>query len=414
MSRLKVTDYKKDWRQAGDGQDGLDNRLRSHVVRIDEDGVVKGRIGTIESATGDLEPVRDIRIRFVRKGEEIAQTAPNPDGSFSVRNLEPGVYSMIAVGEGGFIACSVNIQPKLSDVAKMPMYKQARFLKQEVKRLIDIESAAVSPDNFIPLKSLLRSYLPSEESSLVLDGPEIPGGMLDVSPENARLGTPLRHHQIRLSKDGKLRGRVRRLQPESGRDLKIRDLNVFLLRNNINVAQEEVTPDGTFAFGNVRPGVYSMVAAGKDGFVAFSIDVLKPRATEDAVSNESKLQTTSMRIDDGWQAELAIDVALVSPADLNAANVDQMTDNFLRNDNGAPVADAGAAPPAAGGAMPGVSGGGFGPVGGSGGIPPSSPGLGSILTSTAIGVGVSTLADDDDDRQQSSPASPGNGSTSGQ
>ncbi|MFK7818860.1 MAG: hypothetical protein AB8G99_09080, partial [Planctomycetaceae bacterium] len=411
-THLGVNDYKRTWHQAGSGQEGLGDRLRSHVVRIDEDGLVKGKIGTIEAATGDLEAVEAIRIRFIRKGEEIAQAGPDATGMFSVDGLEPGVYSMVAAGAGGFIACSVNIQPKLSDIAKMPKYKQARFLKQEVNKRIEIESAAVAPNNFIPLKELLRNYMPTEESAIFLDGPEIPEGMEDVSPENARLGTPIRHHQIRLTRDGKLRGRVRRLQPDSGRDLKIRQLNVFLLRNNSNIAQEEVAPNGTFAFSDLRPGVYSLVAAGKDGFVAFSIDVLKPRRLpEDELTDTETVRTASMRIDDGAQTELAIDVALCSTEDLNAANVDKMTDNFPRDGNASPVADAGAgAPPQAGpGAMPGLPSG-VSPIGGGGGIPPSSPGLGSILTSTAVGVAVGSVLDDDDDKKQSSPSSPGGGS----
>lgn len=399
-------EYKSNWRQAGEGEDGLGNRLRSHIVRLNEENEITGKITLIESVTGDLTPIEQVRIRFVRKGAVKAITTPNRDGSFTVKDLEPGVHSMIAAGRDGFLAWSVNVQPKLSDVAKMPKLLRTRFLLQEVKTTLSIEAAAVPPSNFVPLKSLLRGYLPSEESTLYMDGVAIPEEMDGPPPIDAQKGTTLRHHQVRLTRDGRLLGRIRRLQPDSGRDLKIRQLNVFLLRNNENVGQEPVAPNGTFAFNDLRPGVYSMVAAGRDGFLAFSIDVLNPAQTEATLPRqESHLHTAAFRID-AAQLTIALDMALCPVEDLNAANLDAHTDGFAGEDAGGQLAD-NAPRGNAGGDFAGTPGMGGGPVGG-GGVPPSgSLGLPGVLTSTAVGVGVASILDDDDGRRRASAASPG-------
>lgn len=402
--RLNRDDYKKDWRQAGNDQDGLGQRLRSHIVRLGEDNTIRGRIAVIESGTGSLASVSKVRIRFVRKGQVKATVTPTADGSFSVSDLKPGVYSMIAAGDEAFLAWSVNVQPKESDLAKMPEPLRVKYLSQEAKSAVDVKAAAVPPANFVPLKTLLNGYLPSASSFLYLDGNDLPEGMNQDPPIDARLGTSLMHHQVRLDRDGKLRGRIRRLQPDSGRDLRIRQLNVFLLKNNQQVAQEEVAPNGTFSFDDLRPGVYSMVAAGRDGFLAFSIDVLNTRQTN---ADENTVQTTSLRTNQA--TEFAIDVAAVPPEDLNAINVNQMTDNFPANANAAPIVNAGPAPAAGPNFAPAPVGGTMGPVGGASAAPATGGGLGAILTTVGAGIGAATIIDDDDGRRaQSSPSDPGN------
>jgi hypothetical protein len=405
-------EYKKDWRQAG--PDGLGNRLRSHIVRLNENDRLVGRVTVIESVTGDLQPVGAVTIRFIRKGEVIEEVTPDSRGDFTARKLTEGVYSMIAAGSDGFLAWSVNVKPKLSDVAKMPKHLRAKYLTQDVSDRLDVEAAAVPPSNFAPLKRLLLGYLPSEGSMLSLAGSDVPPGMEDP-PADARTGTTLKHHQVRLTKDGRLIGRIRKLQPDTGRDLKIIQLNAFLLRNNEQVDQEQVNPDGTFAFKDLRPGVYSMVAAGKDGFLAFSIDVLNPPQTEATVPRRgAKIKTAAFRVDDA-QIALSLEMALCSPEDLNATNLARHTGDFTNNTTEAVAA----AQPTGGGFSPGggfagtPGTGGFGGGVGGGGVPPSAgTGLGQILATAAVGVGVRSLVDDDDNGI-SSPASPGSGTQAG-
>ena len=407
---LQKNEYKNDWRQAG--PDGLGDRLRSHIVRLNEDDQLVGRVTIIESVTGDLQPVGAVTVRFIRKGEVIEEVVPDGRGEFTARKLREGVYSMIAAGNDGFLAWSVHVKPKASDVAKMPKHIRAKYLTQGVSDRLDVEAAAVPPSNFAPLKSLLLGYLPSEGSMLSMGGSDVPPGMEDP-PAGARTGTTLKHHQVRLTRDGRLIGRIRKLQPDTGRDLKIIQLNAFLLRNNEQVDQEQVNPDGTFAFKDLRPGVYSMVAAGKDGFLAFSIDVLNPPQTEATVPRKgTPVKTAAFRVDDA-QVALSLEMALCNPEDLNATNLARHTGDFTNNtDDDVVAADAVGGGFRTGGGFRGTPAtGGFGGGVGGGGVPPSAgTGLGRVLATAAVGVGVSALVDDDDDNGGiSSPAGPGSG-----
>lgn len=398
---LSRDDYKSDWRQAGTGANGLGNQLRSHIVRLDDNNALKGKLSVI-GGSGVLTPIESVKIRFVRKGEVKAQTAPNQDGSFVVRDLDPGVYSMVAAGSGGFIAWSVNVREKKADIAKRLGHIPVWY--QEAKTKLDVQAAAVPPTNFSPLKQLLRQYLPSEDSTLYLEGGDIPDDMLNP-PADAIPGTSVNYHAVDLTPDGRLLGRIRRLQPDSGRDLRIRQLNVFLLKDNAIVAQEEVAPNGTFAFEDVSAGGYSMVAAGRDGFLAFSVYVRNARAASGDDKKLAKSGLLPVRFPQG-QAGLQIDVALCSPQDFNQQNLAQLTDGFT-NDDGAPLASINGGFPPAGGAPAGMPGGGGGIGGGGGGGGVPSGGLGGVLLGGAIGAGVGTILDDDDDqRQQASPSSP--------
>ena len=92
---LKRGDYKQDWREAGTGEGRLGDRLRSHVVQLNDEDAVTGKLNLIQS-NGLLAPITDVKIRFVRHGEEKASVTPDIDGYFTVKDLEQGVYSMIA------------------------------------------------------------------------------------------------------------------------------------------------------------------------------------------------------------------------------------------------------------------------------------------------------------------------------
>ena len=398
----QMNDYKSDWRQAGPA--GLGDQLRSHVVRLDKTDALTGKLAVIKGQPGRLSPIQSVKIRFVQNGEVKAETTPGLDGTFRVKNLEEGVYSMIAAGSGGFLAWSVNVQPKNEDIARMPKLMRAKYLAQEVKDSLDVEAAAVPPANFVPLRQLLQQYLPSEDSTLYLDGNDIPEGMQE-DPQDAAQGTQLKHHQVMLTSEGKLLGRIRRLQPNSGRDLKIRQLNVFLLQGDRIVDQEEVSPNGTFAFEDVQAGVFSLVAAGTDGFLAFSIDVVNQE--EPATETASRNGVLPVKFAKA-QAALQIDVALCSPMDFNQQNLNRLTDNFVPQNNEA-IANAGPAPaPAAGMPAAGApAGGGFGGGGSGFGGGGAGGGLGGVLLGGAIGAGIGAVINDDDGvRQQASPASP--------
>ncbi len=405
---LTREDYKNDWRQAGVGEDRLGERLRSHIVRLNGIETVKGSVNTIEGATGELKGVKGGGIRFVRNGQIRKTVMPKPDGSFSVDGLDPGVYSVIAAGPEGFFAWSIDVRGGSYELTKNPSAKRTGFSKPVTRATVNVQTAAVPKRDFAQVRTLMRNYLPSEESTSYIDGNDVPPDMRNEPPSTAEAATSLKHHEIRLTADGRFLGRVRRLQPDSGRDLRIHQLNVYLIKEDQTVAQQAVAQNGTFAFVGVKPGVYSMVAVGRDGFLALSVDVLKAKRTDATV-----LMPTSTNVIPRVQG-LCFDVALCPPVDCNPVNVQTHTDGFLHEPglvmdgsvvDGSTLLDptGGFAPIQGGFAGPGAGFTAGGVGGGVGGT--SGGGLAGVLLGT--GIGVLLLSDDDDSRRRtSSPATP--------
>ncbi len=403
---LGKQDYKESWQQAGVTTE-LGNRLRNHVLRLGPDNQLQGRIGVIEQATGKLTPMTGGQVVFIQNGVVRATVIPDATGLLRTTELGPGVYSMIGCGRTEFVASSVNILPVNPNVVKFTK------VTQEDVSLLSFNTAAVPASDYGAVRSLLKTYLPATAGATLVDGTEAPEAMQTGDPANSTEGTEIRHHIVRLTEDGRLHGRVRHLQNGSGLDLKIKRLNMFLVKDNKFAHQVPVNPKGLFAFTGVRPGVYSLVAAGTDGFLAMGIDVLSPKRLDSTVPKQPLEAEPRTEVSAKLQIEqLQLDVPLCAPCNFNQVNVQQHA-GCVTYVPSAPLV-ASAAPIEAAPAMIGYGGGGF-PVGGGGfgggfggGAGAAGSGLGGILLATGLGVGATALLDDDDDsrRTVSSPASP--------
>jgi len=80
-----------------------------HTVHLRVDGNVSGRVRSFE-ASGTLQPAR-ARVYFVRNRTIVTSARSDEWGRFQVIGLQPGVYSVIAVGQEGFGVLSVAIRP---------------------------------------------------------------------------------------------------------------------------------------------------------------------------------------------------------------------------------------------------------------------------------------------------------------
>ena len=87
------------------------------------------------------------------------------------------------------------------------------------------------------------------------------------------LGDQLRSHRVRLV-NGKLHGRMITFDPQTGRDIDARNMTVYFLQKGSVVAAATLNPQGRFSVEGLAPGVYGLVAAGPDGFAAYSLHVL--------------------------------------------------------------------------------------------------------------------------------------------
>lgn len=80
------------------------------------DGNITGRVSAF-TASGTLEPAR-ARVYFVQKGKVMTSARSDEEGRFQASGLEPGVYSVLAVGRKGFGVLSAAIRSSDEGAAK--------------------------------------------------------------------------------------------------------------------------------------------------------------------------------------------------------------------------------------------------------------------------------------------------------
>ena len=410
--QLEGTDYQESWRQVGPDEGHLGQRLRSHHVRISEDGMVPGRLSVINPATGDPGSIQRIRVHFVQGGKVVQQVQPGEGGIFQVPGLEPGVYSMIAAGPAGFMAYSVFVLPALNaQAANQPaQFRMVTFQKEEA--MLQIDGAAVPPADFSALRLLVQSYVPDSAILTQLTepiGPDLPkqaisrGGFPGKGEKaEPEAGTTIRSHSVRLQPDGRLLGRIRRLHPESGRPLRVRRTNVFFIHDDQIVAQTPVNELGTFVVRGIKPGVHSVVAVGVEGFLAFAVHILPGEGQrETSVESTVAKPVSHVRLvaDGGNPAgELEIDAALIDRQDFA-----QLRSVFGNNMPGG--LGPGLGGPAMGGPGGGAGGAGGGVGGGAGGAGAGGMADGLLGAGLAVGAGAAAAAAMQDD-EVASPARP--------
>src|SRR5262249_53388317 len=109
-------------------------------------------------------------------------------------------------------------------------------------------------------------------------------------------GQRSRTHQVKLSADGTASGRI--WVPLSGErpgdEVPAGGLDVFFLRNGQAGRPGRTDSDGTFQVGGLEPGTYSLVAFGRTGLLAFSVNLTT--STEGGIEEFNSLAVPSQDI----------------------------------------------------------------------------------------------------------------------
>lgn len=391
--------------------DSFASRLRSHRIRLSNDGFLPGRINLVDAETGAVRVLQDIKVMFIQDGQVKSTAVPGEGGMFQAAGLQPGVYSLAAIGPEGYVAYGLEILPPAAPNPVLPAaekdqtasvdgFVETEPVFQEVSSILSIDSLAIPRRDFDAVIQLARSYIPAEllnaTSPQEADAVSAPGAPLDEPPptDESEGNSNLRHHAVQIGADGTLSGRTRRVHPQTGRPTRLRRLNVFLVQNNEIVSQAPVSENGTFTFSSVAPGTYSFVAAGLEGFTAFSLQAVTASAvTDDADIAKDLIVPVAFQ---GPGPMYLLDGVLVNAHDLAAALRE------LLAQAGVDVAGLdGTVPPGAAGGDLGAPGGGFG--GGGGGFGGGGDGMLGALLGAAIGAGVAALASDDDGVKRQTP-----------
>lgn len=391
--------------------DSFASRLRNHRIRLSNDGFLPGRINLVDAETGAVRVLKDIKVMFIQDGQVKATAVPGEGGMFQAGGLQPGVYSLAAIGPEGYVAYGLEVLPPAAPNPVLPAAEKdqtasiAGFVEtepvyfQEVSSVLSIDSLAIPRRDFDAVIQLARSYIPAEvlnaTSPQEADALAGPGAPLDepAPTDESEPNTNLKYQAVQIAADGTLSGRTRRVHPQTGRPTRLRRLNVFLVQNNQIVSQAPVSENGTFTFSSVTPGTYSFVAAGLEGFTAFSLQAVSASAvTDKADISKDLIVPVAFQ---GAGPMYLLDGVLVNPHDLAAALKE------LLAQAGVDVAGIEAANPLGAGGDLGVPGGGSG--GGGGGFAGGGDGLLGALLGAAVGAGVAALADDGNEVKRKTP-----------
>ena len=288
---------------------GRSKFIRSHWVRLTPTGSLVGRISLLD-VNGGARGAQSLNVRLYRNGVLVAQALTDVQGGFRLKNLRPGVYSLIAEGQNGLAAYGLHaLQHQQKNSMHLPGEDPIRFVQAiEVGETLEISTAAVPP-TFEQVRGILSEklnriqtrYVPKQEYTELLrrietlkapgwddpNGPEEFRGLRELqrggtTKNRTRPATAIRTHDVVLEKARRgwvIRGRLYGIDPVSGRSVQIQagSTEVTLIQNDQRVAVDKVRAEGEFDFYGIDEGVYSLVAIGNDGFGAIAFRAVRPQ-----------------------------------------------------------------------------------------------------------------------------------------
>jgi hypothetical protein len=260
----------------------LERQMRNFRVRRAPDGTIAGRINIANPVTKAIRSLANVTIRFIKNGAVVAEVKSGADGLFKAA-VEPGIYAITAESDSGYLAYGMQVVDPAAEIRTASLSaKNTKF--QEVSDVLDVDSLAVPISDVPTVLRLAKGHIPPSPTTPApaptpADAPApavAPASQLEPLNErtpdaNAPGGSDVKQNAVALEPDGGLVGRMRRIHPQTGESVRVKRMNVFLLQNNKIVAQAGVGENGMFKFKIVRPGVYSFVSAGAEGFSAFSV-----------------------------------------------------------------------------------------------------------------------------------------------
>ena len=256
--------------------------VRSHTITIDRDGVVKGRLVSIEQKSRNAVGLGGLKVYFARDGKIAKQTVTASDGSFSVEGLEEGAYSFVSAGESGFAAYGVNVVLGDADAPTV------------------MEVAAVSP-KFTMVKEILEKRVPAH----------IADQIIELARSTNKQATPPSDGANRvLIEDGKLVGSI---VPIWGPHQSVAGTSIHIVQNDKEIAKARVDDKGNFQISEIQPGVYDFIAAGQTGFAAVSFEAVEEPALVDSEIVQTSIPANTVA--NAYAPLTSFNVALTSPQD---------------------------------------------------------------------------------------------------
>lgn len=208
--------------------------LSIKTLTLTADNVLVGEVATAISSFDATTPAEGLSVTISRNGVVIKEATTDKDGKFALKDVESGRYNLVAVGVDTLFASGVEVvdfapnSPANSRLVAMPAPLQVitAVLSKHVYKSIDTTEV-----NFGQLASM------STMSPSLVEG-KIAGTITDLA--------------------GNL--------PES--------TNVMLMQGD-QIVDQTIAANGKYQFNSVKAGIYSIVAASKNGFSVIGLEVVK-------------------------------------------------------------------------------------------------------------------------------------------
>ena len=244
--------------------------MTSVTVELTADGSLNGRFSSVATESGELYPAESVHVALMSASRESMDTTTRNDGTFSFRNVSPGVYAVHADSPEGRLAYAIRVIRSTESASHEATDLQPVVLALDIQMDFGL---APSRDNDA-LNNVIRSVKPDAaplESTIETAGTtEFTRTNYEVNLAENSIG----HEQLRLNEDRSLDGHVTLLNPTTGSIAAINDLTASFIKDNKLVASTTVNVDGSFNQKDLDPGIYTLVVAGTDGISYLGIDVV--------------------------------------------------------------------------------------------------------------------------------------------
>lgn len=339
---------------------------------LDQKGNLNGQVAAGDAVAGQAQ------VFLMQNKRMIQKVSTNEAGEFTLIDVDPGRYSIVAAGNNHMGAQGIMVDRIGSDATN------------------DFFTLAMIKTEYKGVQELVANTLPKQITN------QIPGSVMQqVSVSRAEIQVAT---DVRIV-NGKLRGQVVSLFNEAN----VEDVQVHLLQNNQPVAQVETDALGTFTVSDAEPGYYDLVATGRAGFAAMRIKALGKRSPMTQVSYSKAVKSTlTVALAEDCPCGQTVD----QPIDYDASAVvmeaaSQAPIEYASESIGCGGACGGCGGNAGnfsnlGRPVLGLRGGGGGLLSGGGGLAANAGGLSRLLTLGSIAGAVVAIADDDD----AGPSSP--------
>ena len=358
-------------------QTPADNLVVTQWVCPSEQGEFKAKV--VLPVRNGTVALSDTQVRLYGDQGRVLRGKTDSEGNVVIPGVVPGVYGMVAHGQGVFACYAMHVLDR-DQGADCP----------------EVAEIACAPVRFKQVKSTTAPYIVSKLGQKL---PSIEGIRFTGQAANQDAGEVLPSPN-----DGVLRGRL--LTSPSGF---APEMNVFILQDGFSVARQMSDINGRFAIEGLKPGVYALLAVGKQGLAAVGFSIPEEVRLE-SVNLTTTLGETLVVQDEGDSAGSGLEINIyVAPLDEEQIDEDsdEGDDEPTEDDFGNPLASEEPPLDGFGTPLPG-GGGGFAPGGGGagGGGFGGGGGLGALAATAGIAGVVAATTDDDNNVIIASPITP--------